>query len=268
MRLNELPKWAVPAACSAVAFGVGAAAGILFTNKRRAKLVVIETEDDGQLRFDFNSTELDREINKATYAIRKMRDECDNIVSAVRDFAILNNIPVSPSRENHPSNQRPDPRNIVVAPRVEEETTGGEVVHIFTEPDVDEDWDYDEELARRDPRYPYIIHRDEYFNDEMGYGAAGDQRTFTWYAGDSILADEKDIPIYDPEKRVGELIFGHGSGDPNIVYVRNIKEEEEYEIVLDDGSFETVVLGEKVEGDLEHADIRHSRSPGKFRRED
>jgi len=113
-----------------------------------------------------------------------------------------------------------------------------------------------------------MIHQDEYFNDEKGYGAAGDQRTFTFYAEDSVLTDEQDVPIYNQEARVGELAFGHGSGDPNIAYVRNEKEEEEYEIVLDDGAYQVVVLGEKVADDMAHQDLRHSRAPGRFRRDD
>jgi hypothetical protein len=267
MRLRELPTWAVPAACSAVAFGVGAAVGHILT-KRQYKVVTTTTVESTQMSFDFDVSEFDREINKATYVIRKMRDECENLVSHIKDIAILKDIPVGPSRENHPANVRPDPRDIVVASEEEKETIGGEVVHIFAEAEIVDDWDYDVELQHRDPEHPYIIHRDEFFNDEMGYGNAGMQRTFTWYAGDEILTDEKDIPIYDQDERVGQLKFGHGSQDENIVYVRNEKFEEEYEIVMDDGAYQVVVLGGKLEDDLEHMDVRHSRMPGKFRRED
>jgi hypothetical protein len=268
MRLDELPRWAVPAACSAVAFGVGTAVGHILT-KRRYKTVVVEVEDTAQLSFDFNSTEFDREINKATYVVRKMRDESENLMATVRDIATLQGVPVSPSRENHPSNQRPDPKLIVVASQEEKiETADGEIVGVFVDAEVDDDWDYEVELQNRDPVYPYIIHRDEFFNDEMGYGDKGDQRTFTFYAGDEILTDEKDIPIYDQVARVGTLRFGHGSGDPNLVYVRNEKEQEEYEIVLDDGAYEIVVLGGQVADDMENMDLKHSRHPAKFRRDD
>jgi hypothetical protein len=265
MKLNELPKWVIPAACSVVAAGVGAAVGHILTKRHYKSLPVVEST---QLEFDFaaiSNDEFDREINKATYVIRKMREDSENIVSNIRDLAILKDIPVGSSREMHPSNVgRPNPKDIVVAPKEEEV---GELVHIFKNAEVDEDWDYEAELKHRDPRRPYIIHRDEFFQDEMNYSDLGGQRTFTWYAGDQVLVDEKDIPIYDQAARVGELVFGHGSGDPSIVYVRNEEHEEEYEIVMDDGAYQVVVLGGQIESGMEQDDIRHSRMPGKFRNE-
>jgi hypothetical protein len=81
------------------------------------------------------------------------------------------------------------------------------------------DWDYDEELAGRTPDAPYILHQDEYINDEMGYT----QTTLTFYSGDNILADEQDSPVYNYESVVGNLRFGHGSNDSNVVYIRNEK---------------------------------------------
>lgn len=266
MRINELPKWAVPVAVGVGAFSAGVGAGVLFMRRRYQKVVDVTTVlEDSQLSFTFEDTEFDREINKATYTIRKLRDETENIVSAIKDIAILQGIPVTNSRDKHPSNERPRPEHIVVAPK---EESRGEVVHIFQERDDDDDWDYEIELNNRSKLAPYIIHRDEYFNDELGYGKAGDQRTFTWYAGDRILTDEQDTPIYNAQERAGELRFGHGSGDPNIVYVRNEAEQEEYEIILDDGSYEVVVMGGDIENTMEQEDIRHSRSPGKFRRDD
>lgn len=258
MRLANLPKWVLPTVCSAVAFGAGTIAGMFVTDRRYKK--VVDGAEVEQLKFDFNMTEFDREVNKATYVIRKMRDESETLVSNIRDIAILKDIPVSPSRENHPSNQHPDPKAIVVENK--------EMVNVFPIPDTYDGWDYTIEMQRRDPRSPYVIHRDEFFNDEMGFGAAGDQRTFTWYAGDDILTDESDIPIYNSYERVGELKFGYGSGDPSIVYIRNEKEEEEYEIVMDDGSYQTIVLGKQIEQSMAKEDIKHSRAPGKFKRDD
>jgi hypothetical protein len=270
MRISELPKWAVPAACSAVAFGVGAAVGCLLT-KRQYKVLEVTKVEETQLSFDFDTTEFDRELGKATYTIRKMRDESENLASVVRDLAILKDIPVGPSRENHPSNHQLRPEDIEVelelgdGYEVEEVMVGGSVVHVFAEVNIDEDWDYEIECSQRRRSVPYVIHRDEFFGDEMGYLDAGGQRCFTWYAGDNVLVDENDKPIYNPDQRVGELKWGHGSQDPNLVYIRNEGEEEEYEIVMDDGAYQVVVLGGQIENDLEHMDFKHSRAPGKFR---
>ena len=261
MRLNELPKWAVPAACSAVAFGVGAAVGHILT-KRQYKVVELTSVETTQLELDFDTKEFDREIGKATYTIRKMRDESETLMGTVRDLAILMDVPVEASRANHPST-RAKPEDIVV-----ESMVGGEIVHVFSDQVVDPEWDYEVELAKRDPRSPYIIHRDEYFNDEMEFGSLGGQTTYTYYAADDVLVDERDVPVYDKDAVVGLLWFGHGSGDPSIVYIRNEAKEMEFEVVLDEGAYQVVVLGGRVEETLADEDLRHSRSPGKFRRDD
>jgi len=72
------------------------------------------------------------------------------------------------------------------------------------------------------------------------------------------LCDSHDKPIYNHSEVVGELLFGHGSNDPNVVYIRNPKLEAEYEILRDEGSYEEIVLGEQIEHEAEEGDLRHS----------
>lgn len=110
-------------------------------------------------------------------------------------------------------------------------------------PEVEDDWDYAEETAGRNPNEPYIIHRDEYDDNENDFT----QTTLTYYSGDQILCDEGDVPIYNPDQVAGELKFGHGSRDPNVVYVRNEKLGAEYEILLDKGFYTVEVLGQEYE---------------------
>lgn len=125
-------------------------------------------------------------------------------------------------------------------------------------------WDYEFERSTRTKEVPYIIHADEFSGDEMGYES---QTTLTWYEGDHILTDSNDVPIYNPHTVVGELRFGHGSGDPSVVYIRNERLEAEYEVLLDPGSYEVIVLGgaSDIEAEYEGSDLRHSRGPRKFR---
>jgi hypothetical protein len=82
--------------------------------------------------------------------------------------------------------------------------------------------------------------------------------TLMYYAGDDILVDELDVPIYNYQKIVGELKFGHGSQDPNIVYVRNEKLQLEYEILNNPESFQVEVLGDTIEGKGETYDFKHA----------
>jgi len=119
---------------------------------------------------------------------------------------------------------------------------------------ADEGWDYEAEYQTRTPDAPYILHQEEFFADEMGFR----QTTLTYYNGDCILVDEQDVPIYGHDKVVGELKFGHGSGDKNVLYVRNEKLHAEYEVLFSSDYYESVVLGNQIENDLSSDDLKHS----------
>lgn len=137
----------------------------------------------------------------------------------------------------------------------------GGTVNVFDR--VTEDWDYDTEIKRRESNHVYVIHVDEFFGRELDY----DQNTLTYYNGDDIMADDQNTPVYGWQSIVGELKFGYGSNDRNVVYVRNEDRKCEYEILYDPGSFSTEVLGIYAEDATEEDEIRHSRSLLKFRLE-
>jgi hypothetical protein len=118
-------------------------------------------------------------------------------------------------------------------------------------------WDYAVELANRSEDVPYVIHRDEYFNNETPF----EQITLTYFEGDDVLADSNDTPIDDQDAMVclGNLgKFGHGSGDPNVVYVRNHELHLEIEIVHSDGKFAKEVHGFS-DDELRHSDRRRRK---------
>ena len=135
-----------------------------------------------------------------------------------------------------------------------------ELQNVFAHSD---DWDYEAELMKRSlhPLAPHIIHQDEFFGEESEFT----QLTCTYYVGDDILVDEQDVPIHGHKKVIGTPIFGHGSLDKNVVYVRNADLGAEYEILKHDGFYAIEVLGysEESKGDREAA------KPGmrKFREE-
>ena len=120
----------------------------------------------------------------------------------------------------------------------------------------DGDWDYEAECSTRSKDEPYTIHVDEFVSEEMEF----DQATFTYYKGDDILVDERDTPIYNYVEATGPLKFGHGSQDPNVVYIRNERLKIEYEILLHQGRYEVEVLGYDAEKEIEREDIKHSSS--------
>ncbi len=130
-------------------------------------------------------------------------------------------------------------------------------------------WDIDEEIKRRSPHRPYVLHQEEFFAEEM---EAEDfiQTTLTYYAGDDVLVDDSEKPIYNRTEIVGDTLdkFGHGSGDPNCVYVRNMERRMEYEVIRDLGKYSVEVLGLEDEQEDLARDLKHAKTPRRFPRSD
>jgi len=126
------------------------------------------------------------------------------------------------------------------------------VTNVFAK--EDDEWNYENELATRTKKIPYVIHEDEFILDEMGFT----QETLTYYAGDDIMADGQDTPLYNYEGLMGELMFGHGTKDPNVVYIRNEGIRMEWEILRHSGFFEVEVLGHTIEDQYTDKELKHS----------
>lgn len=146
----------------------------------------------------------------------------------------------------------------------EEDDSEAEVQNIFREATVEDTWDYHEELRKRSPDIPYIIHYDE--RKELDY----DEITLTYYEVDDVICDERD-EIFDTLRRNnvlgGEelLRFGHGSNDASIVYIRNDKLELVFEVVRSPNSFAEEVHGFSHEsyyrGNLERMRVKERDDP-------
>lgn len=130
-----------------------------------------------------------------------------------------------------------------------------------TSRDPDAEWDWHEERKRRSPNTPYVIHYDER-HDTPDYQDVA----LTYYVKDDVVANERDEPM-DPEDRdktIGEANlerFGHGSGDEDIVFVRNDDLELIFEIDRADKSFAEVVHG------FHHEDLSYGNLESMHRRE-
>lgn len=126
-----------------------------------------------------------------------------------------------------------------------------------------EGWDWDVENQIREEAegdVPYVLHRDEYNSNESGY----DQISLTYFEGDDVLCDDHDTPVDDQDAMVGLgnlAKFGHGSGDPKVVFVRNNELELEIEIVHSDDKFSEQRRGIPTD-QPPPSDPRHRRSRG------
>lgn len=247
-------KRAQSVAISVVAFAVGSGLGYIL-GKRKGKnntTYITKTVNDATVFVD--------ELKRRRLAENQIEDGMPVVPNLGRD-----RIDIQEDESNLPADERVD--RILERQKVREERAKTrkeqeepEPVHVFVNPDGD--WDYEAELTTRDSEGPYVIHVDEFMADEMEYH----QDTLTYYVGDDIMADSDDTPIYNYAGLMGELKFGHGSKDPNIVYIRNEKIHMEWEILLDEGMFSTEVLGLEMEQDAE-TEIQHERSVLKFRPE-
>ena len=114
--------------------------------------------------------------------------------------------------------------------------------NIFENDTPEDTFDYDEEIAKRDGTRPYVISCDEFMeNDDEN-----EQLQLTYFEGDSVLCDDEDHIIPEMDEVVGiENLnkFGHGSGDKNVVFVRNDALRSDYEIARSGGRFAVEVLG-------------------------
>lgn len=159
-----------------------------------------------------------------------------------------------------------DPSNTLVfgeqemTPEVAEIVAGGPPViakSIFDTPqptnsELYPEWDYETETAKRSDDKPFVVHKDEFAENEDIAG----QYTWTYFAGDSVLADERGVQIDNADEIVGlENLekFGHGSGDADTVFVRNVRLRMDIEIVKSDGKHAHEVMGLDAEEKFDNA---------------
>ena len=252
----------VPSVVGVAAFAVGLGAGY-FLGKRQTETVYEETEKY-EVDFDFDASKL----NEVIESIKEEHNDEEDVEVEVRAEA-PNPLPedvADAARSFVEAKLQEALEGNQGSPEVEEEEVVIGVItqNVFAEDD--DDWDYEAELKKRTNTEPYILHRDEFFEEEVGYH----QSTLTYYAGDDILVDEDDSPIYNHASVTGPLKFGHGSGDPNVFYVRNDKRRAEYEILKHEGLYSTEVLGLDIEDNMRvrnkrERDLKHSDR--KFRME-
>ncbi len=215
---------------SAAYFGgglvVGVAVGFFFgrrwmREKIKAEAFAESQEEIAQIRESYKA----REMAKESLVKEKTTEE----IVAERGYSTAE----PPSRPL----AAPVPVQIEAVPGRIEETVDVETT---------DSWSFPVEELQRSPEQPYVIHHDE-FNDQgaderySGYR----QTAYTYYAVDDVIVDTDDTPVPHADMVVGQenLKWGHGSGDPDIVFIRNERLELEIEITRVPRSYEEEVLG-------------------------
>lgn len=256
-RLSKIftnPK-TIPISIGVISFGIGTGLGYLVGFKRRKKVTELETKN--QLEFDFKPYTLNDIKTSVDGGVLENHIDDSDLVgpNTMVGKAFLNN------KFNEIIDTDINGPTIKEIVEYREEAEAQVTLHSVFAKD-DDTWNYAEEVAKRTSNEPYIIHKDEFFGEESGYA----QSVLTFYKDDDILCDEDNTPIYNYEERTGPLRFGHGSGDQNVLYVRNDKRRAEYEILFDSSSYAEEVLGigpeaEEIElaEELKHSKLRKFR---------
>lgn len=210
---------------------IGGAGGAFFMEKRlRTKYEALAEEEIDSMREHF----------RARLVAKEVKPELSDLGKKVTDLGYR-----PPTEARMPSPEA-DPTAI--------EPDELQTRNIFEGPVEDTPWDMELERSNRAKKNegPYVIHVDE--RHERGYT----ESTLTYYAGDDVLCDQSDKIIEDQDAVVGvENLdrFGHGSNDPNTVYIRNDDLGIEVEVFKSERTYAEDVHG------MTHADGPRERRP-------
>lgn len=239
-----------------IGVAVGAASAYLILNKRlRLKYEAIADEEIGTMRDQYRKKILAMENEQEKTVLDQVATEIKTRTDGGRDGG-----GVTPYHQMY---QGSEPDKTLDETKYDDDQPTA-VQNVFVngedpEPLMEDGWDYNEEIQKRSPGAPYIIHRDE-FNEPNG--DEWEQYTLTYFEGDDTLCRDDDTIIPDKDETVGVANlsrFGHGSGDPNIVYIRNEELKVDLEVSHSDGKYAVDVAGFK-EDELQHSSMRR-RSP-------
>lgn len=226
-----------------VGVAIGGYVGYRFAEKRLStKFETLMAEETEKLRQHYIQKVTAKTEQVAKPKLGKMVQDLGYSSQEVSEIDIL---PATPSAIMQAGTENDDPQVEVNV----------ETVNVFeTQNAVELEWDYAKEVKARNPRIPYVIHHDEWQENPQEF----DKVDLVYYEGDEVLADDRDQVIGDPDEAVGLTnleLFGHGSGDPNTVFVRNEVREVDYEIARSHGMYAQEVHGFDPD---QIRDIRHA----------
>ena len=233
-------EWVIPSGVGILSFTLGAVIGYAYSQRKGTREVITVVNNTTKVVDEEPTEEVEETIH--------VRHESEAVVERV--------VELTPDQREQVAIEEAlaDERTALELERIREVQARGDNQFNVFDSDADT-WDYDVEIPLRTPNAPYIIHRDEFLSQEAENNS---QSNLTYYAGDDVLCDEQDQPVYDYKRIVGTLEFGKGSEDISICYVRNEKLEAEWEIIIDHGYYQTEVLGEEIEHSYEQRDLKHS----------
>lgn len=273
--MDAKSKLMVVGGTSLISFGFGCLAGYLFTRNQLAiaydEIAQAEIAKAKQFYSAMNkrgrfatpkSTLRDRlqKEDPKEKAIRESRETIEEIKASRASKIYRGEEPPPPGFTERTNYENHVKQTAIDAERFKREEKGENPEEIEPKYVIsDSGFDYEEEIKTRTPDAPYVISREEFFEEETD----NDQLTVTFFQGDHVVIDQQEIVIDDVDAVLGDdnlTRFGQrnsGSGDPNVMYIRNEKLTADFEVILDHEIYEEKILG------LSHSNRRPSRKRDK-----
>lgn len=253
LRVAQTKRFAIVAS-SLVASASGAVGGYFFAKKRLEKDYAESLDREIQEAKAFysrlNKTDEDSDLDKIAAKYENESGDEDLDDAEIREAAAI--MEAEGYSQTHVAYDRVGKVESVAVTEQEIQVKASIKKNIFdSKVDGNGDFDQAEEYAKRERGEPYIITKDEFFENDLEFS----QSTLEYYEVDDTLCDEQNHALNADEEMntvgSGNLLFGRGSGDRLIVYIRNERLQAEYEVKLCNGSF-----AEEVLGFIEHSDKR------------
>lgn len=241
---------------ASASFGLGAAGAHTLTKRKYETLIETEAEELRQMYFE-------KEQNLLSEMAKEHREgdiltsvpEKPPLTELIKDYKSDND--ERPTNYSEMSTATDQELEQLVEEELKIEVKRTEV-NIFAGDLEEFNQELEEAWREENPDSPFIISKEEFLENDPEYN----QVTITYYEDDDVLADEQDRPVDNQVQLVGNDAlekFGYGSGDNNIVYVRNPNLDIDLEVLRSTNSYAATVLGFK------HSD---RRTPRKFRDSD
>lgn len=237
MRFQLRKEWVIPSTVGVISFISGVTLGYILGQRRKEKVEVTENIEALSFQVHEGFKKLGEQIEERNTEEGFKAEENDQRMK--HKIQELSRVIKKVKNEKEPADEP------------------AEITNIFIR-DEDVGWDWEEELAKRNPNHPYIITVDEFEDMRKEENQHWGQETVTYYSRDDILTDSHDSPVYNYRNIVGILDFGHGSGDPSICYTRNEERQCDYEVLLHEEYYQEEVLGAQIDEQMKKKDVRHS----------
>lgn len=249
------------AVASALSLAGGLAAGHILTKKKLVSEFEVRLQEEIEGTRNFYAAVYKPDENNRPRTVREVAEDVlgQDAVKAFHDYTQY-----SKGDKEEVAVEIEETEAVVEEP-IEEEPAAPIKRNIFEESkDGVTEFDYGLEVPRRGPTRPFIITFDEFNEGAEGFETI----SLTYFEGDDTLMDDQQMPFSDSDGVVGDdnlTRFGYGSGDANMLYIRNPGSQIDFEVARSKGKFAVEVLG------LDDDEITHSDRPRgtrKFRHQD